>query len=209
MRQIAGIAREGAMDVASDVRVVSVFVSSPVDVAPERGRGKAVAAKPNRDYETLVPFETVLWEEHFYKADRSFQPQIPEAIECDVLVSIFWTRVGTALPTDFAHMPDGKPYPSGTAYELLTALEASRSKGVPDVYVFRKTADAVLPTADADRRRQAQVQLDALEAFWTEWFKSEQGRFKAAFQTFASTDEFERQVELLLRQWLESHALLG
>jgi tetratricopeptide (TPR) repeat protein len=191
------------------VRVVRVFVSSPVDVAPERGRVQAVAAKLNRDYQDLVRFETVLWEEHFYKADRSFQPQIPEAVACDVLVSIFWTRVGTALPIDFAHMPDGRPYPSGTAYELLTALEASRSKGLPDVYVFRKTADAVLPTADADRRRQGQVQLDALEAFWAEWFKSEQGHFKAAFQTFASTDEFERQVELLLRQWLESHGLLG
>ncbi len=190
-------------------RVVRVFVSSPVDVAPERGRVQAVATKLNRDYENLVRFETVLWEEHFYKADRSFQPQIPEAVTCDVLVSIFWTRVGTELPSDFARMPDGKPYPSGTAYELLTALEASRAKGVPDVYVFRKTADAVLPTSDPDRRRQGQIQLDALEAFWTEWFKSEQGHFKAAFQTFATTDEFERQVELLLRQWLETHGLLG
>jgi tetratricopeptide (TPR) repeat protein len=193
----------------STVRTVRVFVSSPVDVASERGRVQAVAAKLNRDFEGLVRFETVLWEEHFYKADRSFQPQIPEAVSCDVLVSIFWTRVGTELPADFARMPNGKPYPSGTAYELLTALEASKSNGVPDVYVFRKTADMALPAADRDRRRQAQVQLDALEAFWTEWFKSEQGHFKAAFQSFATTDEFERQVEQLLRQWLESHGLLG
>jgi hypothetical protein len=35
--------------------------------------------------------------------------------------------------------------------------------------VFRKTADAPMPTADAERRRQAQSQLDALEAFWSEW----------------------------------------
>ena len=195
--------------VVGPARDFKLFVSSPVDVAPERGRVQAVAAKLNRDYEGLVRFETILWEDHFYKADKSFQPQIPEAVACDVLVSIFWTRVGTALPTDFAHMPDGRPYPSGTAYELLTALEASRSRGFPDVYVFRKTADAVFPTADTERRRQAQIQLDALEALWSEWFKSEHGHFKAAFQTFANTDEFERQIELLLRQWLESHGLLG
>jgi energy-coupling factor transporter ATP-binding protein EcfA2 len=188
---------------------VRIFVSSPVDVAPERGRVQAVAAKLNRDYEGIVHFETVMWEEHFYKADRGFQPQIPEAVACDVLVSIFWTRIGTELPTDFALMRNGKPYPSGTAYELLTALESSKAKGLPDVYVFRKIADAVLSTADAERRRQAQSQLDALEAFWAEWFKTERGHFKAAFQTFADTDEFERQAELLLRQWLESHALLG
>ena len=80
---------------------------------------------------------------------------------------------------------------------------------MPDVYVLRKTADAALPTADPMRRRQAQTQLDALEAFWSEWFKAETGQFKAAFQSFASTDAFEQQLELLLRQWLETHGLLG
>ena len=191
------------------VRKVTIFVSSPNDVAPERGRMQAVTAKLNREYEGLVRFETVLWEEHIYTADRSFQPQIPEAIASDIVVSIFWTRIGTELPADSPRMPNGKPYPSGTAYELLTALEASKAKGVPDVYVFRKTADATLPTADAERRRQAQTQLDALEAFWSEWFQSEKGEFKAAFQNFPSTDAFEQQVELLLRQWLETRGFLG
>ena len=191
------------------MRKVTIFVSSPKDVAPERGRVQAVAAKLNREYEGLVRFETVLWEEHFYTADKSFQPQIPEAIASDIVVSIFWTRIGTELPADFPRMPNGKPYPSGTAYELLTALEGSKAKGVPDVYVFRKTADATLPMADAERRRQAQTQLDALEAFWSEWFRSEKGEFKAAFQNFPTTDAFEQQIELLLRQWLDTHGLLG
>jgi hypothetical protein len=178
----ASIAREGALNVASDVRVVRVFVSSPIDVAAERGRVQAIAAKLNREYDGLVSFETVLWEEHFYKADKSFQPQITESVACDIVVSIFWTRIGTELPADFALMPNGRPYPSGTAYELLTALGASKSKGLPDVYVFRKTADAAMPTADAERRRQAQTQLDALEAFWSEWFKTEKGEFKARWR---------------------------
>jgi hypothetical protein len=191
------------------VRKVTIFVSSPKDVAPERGRVQAVAAKVNREYEGLVRFETVLWEEHFYTADKSFQPQIPEAVASDIVVSIFWTRIGTELPAEFPRMENGKPYPSGTAYELLTALEASKAGSVPDVYVFRKTADAILPMADAERRRQAQTQLDALEAFWSEWFRSEKGEFKAAFQNFPSTDAFEQQIELLLRQWLETRGLLG
>ena len=193
----------------TSVRKVTIFVSSPKDVAPERGRVQAVTAKLNSEYEGLVRFETVLWEEHFYTADRSFQAQIPEAIASDIVVSIFWTRIGTELPPDFPRMANGKPYPSGTAYELLTALEGSKAKGVPDVYVFRKTADAILPMADAERRRQAQTQLDALEAFWNEWFRSEKGEFRAAFQNFPSADAFEQQIELLLRQWLETRGLLG
>jgi hypothetical protein len=191
------------------MREVTIFVSSPKDVAPERGRVQAVTAKLNREYDGLVQFETVLWEEHFYTADKSFQPQIPESITSDIVVSIFWTRIGTELPADFPRMPNGKPYPSGTAYELLTALEGSKAKGVPDVYVFRKTADAILPMADAERRRQAHTQLDALEAFWSEWFRSEKGEFKAAFQSFPTTDAFEQQIELLLRQWLDTRGLLG
>jgi tetratricopeptide (TPR) repeat protein len=200
---------KSAMNIDANVRVVRVFVSSPTDVAAERGRVQAIAATLNREYQGLVSFETVLWEEHFYKANRSFQPQIAESVACDIVVSIFWTRIGTELPADFARMPDGRPYPSGTAYELLTALDASKRREVPDVYVFRKTADAPIPTADAERRRQAQIQLDALEAFWSEWFKVGKGQFKAAFQTFASTDGFEQQLEKLLRQWLESHGVLG
>src|SRR6516225_4414146 len=193
----------------AQVRKITIFVSSPNDVAPERGRVQAVTAKLNREYDGLVQFETVRWEEHFYTAAKSFQPQIPAAVASDIVVSIFWTRIGTELPADFPRMPNGKPYPSGTAYELLTALEASKAGGVPDVYVFRKTADATLPMADVERRRQAQTQLDALEAFWSEWFRSEKGEFKAAFQNFLSTDVFEHQVELLLRQWLETRGFLG
>src|SRR5262249_44015649 len=190
------------------VRKVTIFVSSPKDVAPERGRVQAVTAKLNREYQGLVRFETVLWEEHCYTADKSFQPQIPEAIASDIVVSIFWTRIGTELPADFPRMANGKPYPSGSAYELLTALEMSKAKGVPDVYVFRKTADGTLPM-DTERRRPAQTQLDALETFWSEWFRSQTGDFKPAFQNFTSTDAFEQQLELLLRQWLEARGLLG
>src|SRR6516162_3057542 len=77
------------------VRKVTIFVSSPKDVAAERGRVQAVTAKLNREYEGLVWFETVRWEEHFYTAAKSFQPQIPAAVASDIVVSIFWTRIGS------------------------------------------------------------------------------------------------------------------
>ena len=76
------------------------------------------------------------------------------------------------------------------------------------MYVFRKTANASIPT-DQRLWSEALARKQALNAFWEEWFRSEQGHFKAAFQSFATTDEFEQQIELLLRQWLESHDLLG
>jgi hypothetical protein len=35
-------------------------------------------------------------------------------------------RLGTVLPPDFPAMPGDKPYPSGTAYEVLSAIDASK-----------------------------------------------------------------------------------
>jgi hypothetical protein len=46
-------------------------------------------------------------------------------------------------------MPDGRPWPWGTVYEMARALEARRAKGtLPDVLVYRKIRPAALPTAD-------------------------------------------------------------
>src|SRR5438876_11993950 len=114
------------------VRKVTIFVSSPKDVTPERGRVQAVAAKVNREYEGLVRFETVLWEEHFYTVDKSFQPQIPEAVASDIVVSIFWTRTGTEIPAEFPRMANGNSYPSATASELRSALKAAKARRGPD-----------------------------------------------------------------------------
>ena len=38
------------------------------------------------------------------------------------------------------------------------------------------------------KSEQTQIQLDALEAFWGEWFKLEKGEFKPAFQNFPSRE---------------------
>jgi hypothetical protein len=45
---------------AESAQEVRVFVSSPRDVLPERGRVDAVAAKLNREYEGLAQIKTVL-----------------------------------------------------------------------------------------------------------------------------------------------------
>jgi hypothetical protein len=47
--------------------------------------------------------------------------------------------VGTELPPDFDEkLPDNQPFPSGTAYGILTAIEKRQKGGeLPDIYVFR------------------------------------------------------------------------
>ena len=123
------------------MRSFRIFVSSPSDVDFERQRVDRVAQRLNGVFADVARFETIRWEKKFYSADRTFQPQIADASECDIVIAIFWSRIGSALPESFARMPDGKPYPSGTAFEVLNAIEARRKGGERlDIYVFRKTA---------------------------------------------------------------------
>ncbi len=40
--------------------------------------------------------------------------------ECDVVIVMFWARMGTPLPNSYAK-PDGSHFQSGTEYEYLDA----------------------------------------------------------------------------------------
>lgn len=210
---MATVGKEMGMDSPGgrrNVREVKIFVSSPGDVMAERQRLERVTERLNARLGGAVHLRCVRWEEKFYKAHDTFQAQIESSATCDIVVSIFWTRLGTELPPEFGeHLPDGRPYPSGTAYEVLTALEAAREKPMPDVYVFRKTQRPLYPDPDNEQETQLfETQLKALRGFWEEWFRNRAGQFHAAFNSFATTDDFEVLAEKLLYEWLASKGLL-
>jgi len=189
-------------------RQVRVFVSSPGDARFERSRLERVIERLNGELQGVARLTAIRWETEFYTAHDTFQAQIPEAAQCDIVVAIFRSRLGTELPTDFPRMPDGKPYPSGTAYEVLTAIKAAKGQGLPDVYVFRYPQP---PTVQLDDPNRAEIesQWQHLKSFFETWFQTADGQFKAAFQTFNSTDDFEAQAEALLRKWLDEKVLHG
>ncbi|MCC7346758.1 MAG: hypothetical protein IT538_05105, partial [Variibacter sp.] len=190
------------------MRRVRIFVSSPGDAQFERNRLARVVERLNGEFQAVARLETIRWETEFYKAHDTFQAQIPEAAECEIVIAIFRARLGTELPDSFAPMPDGQRYPSGTAYEVLSAIDAHRMQGFPDVYVFRYPEPPSVRLEDPQRAAIEQ-QWSRLKAFFDAWFTSPEGQFKAALQTFSSTDEFERQAESLLRKWLEEKVLHG
>src|SRR3990170_211402 len=191
------------------MREIMVFVSSPADVEHERQRAERVVERLNGQYAGLVRLVPIRWEQKFYEARASFQAQIPEAANCDLVIGILWSRLGSELPPEMPPMPSGEPYPSGTAYEVLTAIEQSREKGRPSVYLFRKTAPAVLPVEDEKGRALVNQQLDRLKAFWARFIKTSEGHFKAGYQEFANPDQFETQLDALLRGWLDERVLKG
>ncbi len=192
-------------------RTVRVFVSSPSDVALERGRAERVARRLSGLFDRLE-IDVYRWERSsYFSAHEGFQPQIPDVDRFDLVVGLFWSRLGSALPPDFQPMPDGRPYPSGTAFEILRAIERRRRSptGRPDVLIYRKTAPPRIPISDRAERARRIDDLAALDAFVAEWFADEIGGFRAAFTPFESPDTFEEVFEAHLRAWLRENHRLG
>ena len=187
-------------------------MSSPGDVAPERQRAAQVVERLNGEFAGRVRIEAVLWEDASYSAHAGFQDQITEAADCDVVIAIFRSRLGQPLPDTFQgrHGPAlgsslQRPYPSGTAYEVLTAIDARRTgNDLPDIYVFRYPKDPT-PGLDDPGRPEIEAQWTRLKAFIETWFRGPGGEFLSAFQDYASVDDLADQIERCLRQFLARH----
>lgn len=197
------------------MRKVKIFVSSPRDVANERKRVAWIAERLNGEFRHVVEFDTILWESDIYTAhDGGYQRQIDQRAtpaDCDIVISLFWGRLGTTLPDSFSErMPDGSPYPSGTAYEVLIALEARRQNGHrPDVYVFRKNEFPSVPVNDTAAIEDAKSQWGKLEEFFEKHFELADKRILRAVEKFRTTSEFEEKIDRLLRKWIETNTTQG
>ena len=187
------------------IRHVRVFVSSPGDTGHERGRVKRVVERLNLSFAGTARLETILWETEFYPAHDTFQAVIEARTpptECDIVIAVFRHRIGTELPPTFARQPDGSPYPSGTAYEVLSALEHYRRFSRPDVFVFRHPNPPMVQLDDP-KAEETQEQWERLKAFWETSFVDDGGHFLRGHQTYTSLDDFEAQLAPCLRGWLE------
>ena len=156
-------------------RTLRIFVSSPSDVAAERARVKLVADRLNAQLEGVVRLDVLRWEDAFYTAAHSFQQAIDGAIgnmsATDMVLCIVWKRAGLKLNPSIWRRADGSPYESGTVLEFETAVEVSRKhNGVPDVYLFRKSAPVVY---EADRVTEQLEQYQLLQAVWKRWTESD------------------------------------
>ena len=181
-----------------------VFLSSPGDVLPERDRAQAVIERLNAEYRGGSLFSLTRWEQSYYSATGTFQEQIPNSGEHDLVVFIFWKRLGTDLPAAY-NRPDGTSR-TGTEYEFEEARDARerRADQLPDILVYRKTAKVTFNEETGDVER---AQKKALDQFWERWFRSNTGHFIAGFQSVSDAGDFEQQFERNLREWLRRRSV--
>lgn len=176
-----------------------VFLSSPTDVQVERERAELVIKRLNAERVDHPQFELVRWEQDYYRAEDDFQAQIPEPAQCDLVICIFWKRLGTELPDKYGR-PDGT-IPTGTEFEFENAISAAleHKDKLPDVLVYRKMAEVKF---SLDMLELEKAQYDRFMAFWQRWFRNEKGHFVAGFQSFSDPDDFETTFERNVRAWL-------
>src|SRR5690349_9244374 len=152
-----------------------IFISSPGDVAEERLRAHLVIQKLARDYARFFRIEPYLWEHEPMLASGHFQDAIEPPSECDIVVLVVYSRLGTSLPERSGAREykglDGRAPVTGTEWEFEEALAAHRARGAPDLLAYRKIGDPGASLADAARRAEQERQWTALEAFWRRHFE--------------------------------------
>lgn len=80
------------------MKTIKVFVSSPGDVAAERAFAKKVLKRLAEGFLSCdVLLTSYFWEDDIFEATKSYQDQIMELLEVDILICILWSRMGTPL----------------------------------------------------------------------------------------------------------------
>lgn len=185
---------------------LSIFVSSPGDVAQERALTEGVLRRLQGEFGRRVRLEPVFWEHEPLLATDSFQDQIVRPSETDIVVCILWSRLGTRLPSRFRR-PDGSRYDSGTEFEFEDALAGWKAHGRPDLLVYRKTAEPLVSLLDPDALLEKLRQRQALDGFVGKWFHDhEDGSLRAAYHQFETPEEFESTLERHLRRLIDRRA---
>lgn len=185
---------------------IRVFLSSPGDVADERGI--ALRLFDRVQYDPLlrgqITIEAVAWDKPGADTPMlaTMTPQeainrgLPKPSECSIVIVILWARLGTPLP-DTYRKPDGSRYLSGTEWEFYDAMNAASERGIPLVVVYRRTEDIAFNPKDVNFNQKVE-QWQRVEHFF-EQFVNPDGSIQQGFNTYASPAEFESKFETHLK----------
>lgn len=119
-----------------------------------------------------ITVETVAWDKPgagtpmlaTMTPQEAIKQGLPTPAECDIVIVVFWARMGTPLPDQWKK-PDGSRYRSGTEWEYLNALEAAERQGKPAVLVYRRTEKINLDPDDPDFELKLQQRRQVKQFF--------------------------------------------
>ena len=191
---------------------LKVFISSPGDVADERALARRLL-KDELPYRPLlrgrVAFDVVSWDDPAapvpMPAELTPQEAVnrfgPKPSECDIVVVVLWSRLGTHLDVSRFRKPDGKTYLSGTEWEYEDAAGAAS-----DILVYRRLEKPRLEKIDDPEFKERRKQWAKVAAFLKR-FRNPDGSFRGGVTDFQAPTEFKERLandlEYLLRERLD------
>jgi HEAT repeat protein len=194
------------------IRQVRVFLSSPGDVADERQLARDVirdlVAEPFLRERAMV--KIVAWDDPAAPVpmlgDRTPQESVnrflPKPSECDIVVVVLWSRLGTPLPGQYRRA-DGRRYLSGTEWEYEDALNATPR---PNILVYRRTEKVLLDPDTADFVDRVEAHNRVKQFF--ERFRDADGSQEIGVANYASPSEFANRLRTDLRELISAHLRL-
>jgi DNA-binding response OmpR family regulator len=189
----------------NQARKLTVFISSPGDVIPERRALKRILEQLNREFSGKLFLVPVLWEEEPLLASETFQSQIHPPCETDIYIGIFWSRLGSPLPKDITR-EDGSRYLSGSEYEFEDAMTGFEANGKPDLLIYFKNSEISVPLTNREEVFGRIEQKERLEQFVKNWFMTADGEsYTGAFHAFSEPEQLEEMVLGHLRKLLEKY----
>jgi hypothetical protein len=201
-----------------------IFLASPGDVADERVLALKVLERLPYDplLRDKVAIQIVAWDKPGAGTPMlaTMTPQeaitkgLPKPSACDIVVAVFWSRMGTPLPEDWVK-PAALRYRlgtgfasldarflSGTEWEYFDAVQAAEATGRPKVLVYRRTAPQSLDQEDAefDEKRK---QWKLVKAFF-DAFRNPDGSLRRGYNAYATPSDFEQALEHDLRALIKA-----
>jgi hypothetical protein len=183
-----------------------IFLASPGDVAQERALAHKVIDDLHYDVglRGLVTLEIVAWDKPGASTPMLATMTPQEAIvlglrkpsECDVVVVVFWSRMGTPLSAEYCK-PDGSGYLSGTDWEYHNALEAARRHNRPEILLYRRTEKCLLDPSDQEFKHKLD-QWEKVQSFFLS-FQNTDGSLRAGYNSYGSPDQFAKELDAHLK----------
>ncbi len=203
----------------NNIKSISIFLSSPGDVLQERQIAFKVINKLASSplLHDKIKIELISWDQPGASIPllASISPQ--EAInqgmklpsDCDVVIVILWSRLGTPLTKNSFQKPDGNPFLSGTEWEFLNAQEKARQTGKPLILLYRRT-EKVLLDPDATDFKEKTKQRKRVNEFFKS-FSDTDGSIQYGYSSYTTPAEFESLLEenitALVARFIENQSL--
>ena len=187
------------------------FISSPGDVARERTLAQEVVEQEIPKDPLLrgqVTCEAVRWDDPAAPAamPATLTPQeavnrgLPRPSQCDVVIVILWSRMGTPLPDTFRRA-DGSAYLSGSEWEYEDALQGNPPAPPPHVLVYRCTSAVSIDPDQPDAAARLEQRGRVRQFF--DRFRNPDGSLRGAFAEYDSPEAFRDHLRNDLRAYVQ------